>query len=439
VQSDCSIIEDGVGGAIVAWADYRGGNYDIYAQRVNALGVVRWTVDGIALCAQTSSQQTCDIVADGAGGAIAAWEDWRSSTSDIYAQQIDSQGRIGYLPPAIHSITDVPGDEGGFVNLAWKAVPFDYLSGEITRYTTWRALDTPSALALIEGDAIVLSSPAAATETKGSSILRRAALNGETFYWKLISSLDAYRLRGYSEIVPTLFDSTAVCGKYHYFQVIAHTADPSVYWISDPDSGYSVDNLAPAPPLSLMGEQNFFPAGLALSWAPNAEPDIGHYAVYRGVTEGFVPGPENHIASPADTLCFDGDWRWSDGYYYKVSAIDIHGNESGFALLRPEDVTGTETPNAPEATYLAQNFPNPFNPVTKIVFGLDRPASISLRVYDVAGRLVRSIAEGERAAAHYSEAWDGRDASGRTVASGLYFYRLDAGTFTQTRKMILLR
>jgi hypothetical protein len=140
-----------------------------------------------------------------------------------------------------------------------------------------------------------------------------------------------------------------------------------------------------------------------------------------------------------DTMYFDGEWRWSSGYYYKLSAIDIHGNESGFAPLGPSDVTGVETPAAPKATYLAQNFPNPLNPTTRIAFGLEKPANISLRVYDAAGRLVRTIAEGNRSAANYVEYWDGKDASGRAVASGVYFYRLDAGSFTQTRKMILLR
>ena len=89
-------------------------------------------------------------------------------------------------------------------------------------------------------------------------------------------------------------------------------------------------------------------------------------------------------------------------------------------------------------TYLEQNFPNPFNPVTRSAFGLDRPASISLRVYDAAGHLARVIAEGGRSASHYVEVWDGREGTGQAVASGVYFCRLDAGSFTQTRKMILL-
>ena len=64
---------------------------------------------------------------------------------------------------------------------------------------------------------------------------------------------------------------------------------------------------------------------------------------------------------------------------------------------------------------------------------------MSLRIYDAAGRLVRVLVEGARPAGNYAELWDGRDSRGRAVASGIYFYRLSAGSFSETRKMALLR
>ena len=90
-------------------------------------------------------------------------------------------------------------------------------------------------------------------------------------------------------------------------------------------------------------------------------------------------------------------------------------------------------------THLSQNFPNPFNPQTKIEFGLAAPAAVSLRIYDAAGRLVREIEKGRLPAGRYAKIWNGRDASGSNVSSGIYFYRLDAGAFSQTRKMVLLK
>jgi hypothetical protein len=90
-------------------------------------------------------------------------------------------------------------------------------------------------------------------------------------------------------------------------------------------------------------------------------------------------------------------------------------------------------------TRLEQNYPNPFNPSTRIGFEINEPADVSLRIYTVSGALVRVLAEDTRDARHYEEYWDGRDSRGRAVASGLYFYRLEAGAFTQTKKMILLK
>ncbi|MCK4773496.1 MAG: T9SS type A sorting domain-containing protein, partial [Candidatus Krumholzibacteria bacterium] len=416
---------------------------DIYARRINASGTVLWTTDGVPLSTATGDQTNPQIISDGAGGAVVAWEDTRTGIDDIYAQLVVSQGRIGHLQPFIHSVSDVPGDEGGFVNLTWDAPPLDYHLGEITEYTVWRALAAPAVLSLLSSRAIIISNPAEALDKASSHqenpIFRLASLNGEMFYWKLISTLTAYRLQGYSEIAATLFDSTAVCDDYHYFQVIAHTSDPAIFFVSDPDSGYSVDNLSPCPTAMLAGQQLYSPAGLQLTWNRNTEPDMDCYHVYRGTSGDFTPGPGNLLGSTGDPTSFDGGWTWNGGYYYKVAAVDIHGNESGFALLAPDEVTGAATVGAPKADYLRHNFPNPFNPATTIEFGLEGPSRVSLRVHDAAGRLVRVIAEDERPTGRYTEVWDGKDGSGRAVSSGVYFYRLETGSLTQTRKMILLK
>jgi hypothetical protein len=286
--------------------------------------------------------------------------------------------------------------------------------------------------------ATMILSPSEAIWRADKPVVRVQRTNGRTFYWELVATVDAAFLNSYAKAVPTLFDSTSAAGYYHYFEIVACDYSGS-YWVSAPDSGRSVDNLAPAPPVGLAGEQEYLPAGLRLTWDPNGEVDLAEYAIYRGTSADFVPGPGNYVTSTPDTLYLDGEWRWDGGYYYKVAAVDVHGNESAYALLTPDAVTGNDTPRAPDATYLAQNSPNPFNPLTRIAFGLARPASISLRVYDAAGRLICTVAEGSRAAGNYVELWDGREAGGRRVASGVYFYRLDAGSFTQTRKMILIR
>lgn len=88
---------------------------------------------------------------------------------------------------------------------------------------------------------------------------------------------------------------------------------------------------------------------------------------------------------------------------------------------------------------LVQNHPNPFNPQTTIAFSLAARGRVSLAIYDVNGRIVRTLANETRAAGAYELKWDGRDDDGQAVASGVYFYRLVAPDFTQTKKMVLLK
>jgi hypothetical protein len=89
---------------------------------------------------------------------------------------------------------------------------------------------------------------------------------------------------------------------------------------------------------------------------------------------------------------------------------------------------------------LFQNHPNPFNPSTIVRYYLPQSADVTLGVYDARGRLVVSLVEREKQAKGYYEvAWDGRDARGQAVASGVYFSRLRAGKLTESRKMILLK
>jgi len=101
------------------------------------------------------------------------------------------------------------------------------------------------------------------------------------------------------------------------------------------------------------------------------------------------------------------------------------------------DITGTD--DIPKANKLSQNFPNPFNPSTRIDFALRTKGNVSLKVYDVSGRLVKTLANGVRDAGAYTVTWDGTNNAGSKVASGVYFYKMDTTEFNQTKKMVLLR
>jgi len=88
---------------------------------------------------------------------------------------------------------------------------------------------------------------------------------------------------------------------------------------------------------------------------------------------------------------------------------------------------------------LSQNFPNPFNPSTRIDFQVQESTDIDLEVYNIKGQKVRTLVDGFKATGNHSVEWDGTNDQGKNVTSGLYFYRLSSKKFSSTKKMILLQ
>ena len=93
----------------------------------------------------------------------------------------------------------------------------------------------------------------------------------------------------------------------------------------------------------------------------------------------------------------------------------------------PTAIESSSMPGAPRSFHLAQNYPNPFNHATHIGFTLQQSSSVTLQVFNTHGQLVATLVEGTRPAGTYQTAWDGRDAQGQAVSSGVYIVRLDAG------------
>jgi endonuclease I len=145
------------------------------------------------------------------------------------------------------------------------------------------------------------------------------------------------------------------------------------------------------------------------------------------------------------------EWHAAD----PVSSKEIDRNEAVYAIQsnrnpfidRPEfvqavfqpELSPVEQPLLTPALVLHQNVPNPFNPLTTISYELERPGRVELQVFDLAGRLVKTIYRGDEEAGRHEKVWLGRDRMDRTVAAGVYFYRLQAGDQAQTRRMLLAK
>ena len=149
---------------------------------------------------------------------------------------------------------------------------------------------------------------------------------------------------------------------------------------------------------------------------------------------------------------FGGTWQMLGSGLPPVPVYDIklhaptrtlfagtHGRSIlAFDLTNLPDLAGAEGSSTGSATGLS-NHPNPFSSKTEIAFSLARPAAVSLAVYDLAGRRVRLLVEGERGAGPHEISWDGRNDRGTAVASGVYFARLEAGGAVLTARLNLVK
>ena len=123
-----------------------------------------------------------------------------------------------------------------------------------------------------------------------------------------------------------------------------------------------------------------------------------------------------------------------------LDLVTANGTSNDVSVLRNDfALSGVEVPAAPTVTSLRPNVPNPFNPTTRIDYAVKQDGHVRLVIYDARGREIATLVDEHQAAQEHSVTWDGRDSGGSRVASGVYFYKLFAGDFEETRKMVLVK
>ncbi|MDA3862175.1 MAG: T9SS type A sorting domain-containing protein [Melioribacteraceae bacterium] len=285
---------------------------------------------------------------------------------------------------AINSIVDVPEDQGGWVYVNFDADIMD-ATGDIKLYGVYEWMEEE---------------------------------------WVSLGSVPATQDSVYTFLAHTYKDSTNMGIYWSKFYISAHSTDPLVYFNSQPDSGYSIDNLAPQAPegLAVISQVNEY--SVELRWNRNSEKDINYYCVYK---------EDEKIATIIDTTFIDSDVL--DGeYVYKITAVDFNGNESGFSESVSAVVGVEDETELPTEFSLSQNYPNPFNPSTVIEFALPTSGNVSLKVFNSLGEEVAELVNTEMVAGYHSVNFDASN-----LSSGIYFYRITADNFIQAKKMLLLR
>ncbi|MBN1350143.1 Ig-like domain-containing protein [candidate division KSB1 bacterium] len=176
--------------------------------------------------------------------------------------------------------------------------------------------------------------------------------------------------------------------------------------------------------------------GIELVWQTSMEFDNMGFNVYRSNSK---EGEYRRINPEPISTNEDGEYQYKDlnvtsgkTYYYKLEDIDVSGHRTLHEAISVKMAQPTEF-------VLNQNYPNPFNPMTRLTYQLPVRADVRLVIYNIMGQTICELVNEQQPAGYYAVHWDGKDKNGMDAASGVYFYRIIAGNFTQTKRMVLLK
>ena len=192
---------------------------------------------------------------------------------------------------------------------------------------------------------------------------------------------------------------------------------------------YEYLDLPPRIPDSLWGY--FSNDSVFIGWRMNYETDFEEYEIYRDTVPNFEPSIFNLMAVYDSCNFFEPRMGPAFAHYYKIAAVDYQGNRSDYSEELGVFLTGIFDEDGlviPSETAIVNNYPNPFNSQTMLVYAVANlgpiPAQINIEIFDITGRRVRELVNERKGVGNHNVIWDGRDDAGNEVSTGIYFARI---------------
>ncbi len=417
-----TLAADGWGGLCLTWEDTRQSGPAVYAQRVDPAGQIRWEPNGVVISPPTHYFYH-PLVNDGRGGLVIAMDDERNGNQDIFAQRIAGTGHLGDPAPLVTAVQDFPNDQGGQVTVTWLPSYLDAMPWcAVEAYSVWMRQAGGSAPRALR-DPAPLAQQLGLTTEHVEDLLRTG--------WTFAVQVPAALLPEYACITPTYGDSTAAGIPWTEYKVFGHGTEPWMVWESHPDSGYSVDNLAPGVPRGLR-----FGGSDLLVWDAASEPDFAYHSVYGSEDAVFDPTAILIGYTVEPTYDVSGT---SFGYCHVTTSDHTQNESSAASIERPGSAVSQDYPPPIRFAFRAPQ-PNPFRSRASLEFDLPTAENVELVIYDAAGRQVRVLVCGLFGAGQHRITWDGENEAGQSLAPGVYFARICAGrTEQQSQRLVRIQ
>ncbi len=413
-QDTVSMISDGLGGAILTWQDYRSNNgfADIYAQRVNSSGAMVWTANGVNICNQAAAQRGPRLVSDGSGGAFITWFDNRAGNYDIYTQRIGSAGAVQWTTNGVATCTmaadqlkpDISTDGAGGAIVVWS----DYRSS--TDFNIYAQRMGPSGAIVWAVDGVVMNNNVAYDQT--DPMIVSDGMSGAIISWT------DYRTGTTADIYAQRVNSTGAVQWTATGVIICTSSNNQIksQLVSDGNNGAYItwEDHRNAGNSDIYAQR--IASNAAINWAATG------FAICTAANDQLKPMIVSNGSLGAIVV-------WQD--YRSGNNFDIY--ETGFNTTGFVAVENSGT-ISPREFLLSQNYPNPFNPSTVINYQLPTSSNVKISVYDALGRELNVLVNKSQNAGNHNVVWDARN-----YPSGVYFYRLEAGSFVSNKKMILIK
>jgi len=415
-----SVASDGAGGAVVAWSTFLSGiSSDIYAQRVNASGLMQWSTGGRLVCGDVSDQFSPVVARNGAGSFVVAWEDQRAGfRSEVFGQLYNAAGTAQWTPNglklvgsaenALHPML-VPSGASDML-LFWEA---DSLGLGDVRGQRLNALGAPqwSASGPRMFQPGVSGLLAAVTDGLGGAFVVSNTFDVNSGTQPLL----VQRVRDDASLRFTIdgVRASSIASNQTQLVAAADNANGLLLAWADDQRGLLPNQDVFAQRMTSLGALLWSGSGVPVCRAASSPSGI---AIVHDGAGGAVIGWSDTRNSPSP-----------DVYVQGVDAAGVLG-------------VGVDVPPAatPAATALARPAPNPVpNGSTTIRYTLARAEHVQLRVVDATGRIVTVLEEGERGPGLHEVTWDSRSRGDR-LPPGLYLVQLVTPTRSEIRRLVLL-